>query len=141
MTEREFVDSIECRFPYGDRDTARRLIAEACVISTNAAFAVAHELARPGRGVDAPVGARLELLAILQGSLVHPVSGAVLGLARRQIHDLDIPVEEAVAVMEQVSAFPGEYAALALAYMSCDDRDGVANRRYDEVVRQWQAAS
>jgi hypothetical protein len=139
VTEREFVDSIDCRFPYGDPGTARRLIAEGCAISANAAFAVAHELARPGRGVDAPVGARLEPLGVLQRSVAHPLSGAVLEVARRMILEQHLPVEEAVMVMEQVSAYPGEYAALSLVCMSCDDRDGAADRRYEAIVGAWQA--
>ncbi len=47
MNESEFITHIDCHFPYQDRQEASRLIDLACQLSPDAAFMVAHELARP----------------------------------------------------------------------------------------------
>jgi len=138
MTEAEFIELIDCRFPYSDAAASRRLIAQACAISPNAAFAVADELARPAMGTDVSIATRLESLDILRNSLAHPLACAVLGLAQRKINEKEVTVGEAIAITEQVSAYPGEYAALGLAYMSCDDRDGLADHFYKDIIVRWQ---
>ena len=139
MTEAEFINSTDCRFPYGDNFAARDLISKSCGISPNAAFAVADELARPPRGAKTSVSKRLALLGHLRGSLKHPLAGTVLALAERMIKGEKATVKEAMAIMERISTFPGEYAALGLAYMSCDDRQGLADRFYNEIIERWKA--
>ncbi len=40
MTEKEFIDSIDCKFPYQDELEWQKTIELGCLISSNAAFAV-----------------------------------------------------------------------------------------------------
>jgi hypothetical protein len=77
-TEDEFIAAIDCRFPYDDVALAQSLIDEACSISGNAAFMVAHELARPPMSCAAADSRRLELLDYLDQ-----------GHHRRAVHRLD----------------------------------------------------
>lgn len=53
----------------------------------------------------------------------------------------ELTVPEAVAALDAVAAFPGMYAALGLVVMSCDDADGDADRRYEEIVESWRSQS
>ncbi len=138
MTETDFLRSIDCRFPYGDNVAARALVVQSLEISPNAVFMVVHELARPGYSVNPSVARRLELLSEIRGSFKHPIAGPVLTLAERIILGEEASVEEAIAVMEQIRHFPNEYSALAIAYMSCDDRENLADRLYNNIVNRWR---
>lgn len=141
MTENEFISAIDCRFPYADTAAASALIVEACALGPNAAFAVADELARPPRGAATSVASRLELLGQLRRRLAHPIAATVLAVAERMVRGHELTVPEAVAALDAVAAFPGMYAALGLVVMSCDDADGDADRRYEDIVESWRSQS
>jgi hypothetical protein len=138
VTEQAFIDSIDCQFPYTDRDAGRRLVLKACDLSANAAFAVLDELARPGAGADAPVEIREELISLLAHRLEHPLVPILVPVARRLVAGCELSVSEALACMGAIRFHSGQYAALSLAYMSCDDVAGEADGVYKEVVKSWQ---
>jgi hypothetical protein len=138
VTEEAFIDSIDCQFPYTDRDTGRRLVLEACDLSANAAFAVLDELARPGAGANAPVEIREELISLLEHRLKHPLVPILVPVARHLVAGGELSVPEALACMSVIRSHSGQYAALSLAYMSCDDVAGEAGGAYKEIVNSWQ---
>ncbi|MEO8754096.1 MAG: cation transporter dimerization domain-containing protein [Casimicrobiaceae bacterium] len=66
-TEDQFIAAIDCCFPYADDLLAGSLIDEACALSANAAFMVAHEMAtaleadiRTGLGGNVEVESHIE---------------------------------------------------------------------------------
>jgi hypothetical protein len=138
VTEQAFIDSIDCQFPYTNRGIGRRLVLEACELSPNAAFAVLDELARPGVGADAPVDIREELISLLEQTLKHPLAPILVPVARRLVAGGELSVPEALTCMSAVRSHRGQYAALSLAYMSCDDVAGEADDAFKEIVDSWQ---
>jgi len=141
VTEQAFIDSIDCRFPYTDRDAGRHLVFEACHMSANAAFAVLNELARPGVGADAPVEVRQELISVLEDTLKrrpHPLAPILVPVARRLVAGDKLSVPEALVCMQAIRSYSGQYAALSLAYMSCDDVAGEAEALYKEIINSWR---
>lgn len=140
MTEAEFVDSIDARFPYGDAQAGRALINQGLGISANAAFAVAYELAHPPVDAEPWTERRLQDLALLRSSLRHPLAVPVLAVVERLIRGEQITVEEAMSLMEQIGAYRDQFAALGLVYMACDDRENVADGVYERIVESWRAA-
>ena len=50
MNEEEFLNSIDCRFPYEDKGKWRALILQGKNISDNASFGVLEEIARKPHG-------------------------------------------------------------------------------------------
>jgi hypothetical protein len=141
MTEAEFIESIDARFPYGDEGEWRRLIDEGAAISPNAAFMTLHEICRPPRSTRMPESAQYRMLEYWMGRVKHPLADPVAKLAKAMIEQRDLPVEDAVAVMEEVRQFPGEYNALAIVYFSCDDVEGVADSLYQQIVREWESSN
>jgi hypothetical protein len=137
MDEAEFVDLIDARFPYDDLEVGLELAEQACAFSPNAAFAVVDELARPPRGSIAPVAHRLAILERIAEHLAHPLGSLILNIAHRQILDEELSDAEAVDTMQRVSAHPGQLAALSVAYFSCDDVEGVADREYQRIRALW----
>ncbi len=139
MTESEFIESIDCRFPSRHEEQGRRLVHLACELSANAAFAVMHELARPGAGADSPAGIRRSLLSLLSQKLAHPLVPIVVPITERLINESDLTVEEAISAMNAIRLYPGQYAALSIAYFSCDDANGDVERVYGDIEAAWQA--
>lgn len=137
MNEAAFLDRIDGRFPYADLEAGLRLADEACAISANAGFALVDELARPPLGAMAPAVERLAVLDRVAARLEHPLAPAVLGLARRWIQGEEPSVDEAVALMRSIEAFPGQHAALSLAFLCCDDPTDEAAREYQRIQRAW----
>ena len=134
----EFLAAIDCRFPYGDRALAHALIDEACAISSDAAFMVAHELARRPASSNATDAVCLDLLSRLHSKLVHPLKPPVLGIARRMVRGESVPFEELCGVMRAIEAHRGEFNALVLVTFACEDGCIEAVKAiHDEVVDGW----
>ncbi len=140
-TESEFISAIDCQFPFGDQAVASELIREACQISPNAAYMVAHELARPPASDETPSMIRLRLLDQLEDAFEHPLKGLVLGVTRRMIQGELIGADECLGAMRTVGTYKNMYNALAIvcsAGYSGDDAMQI-DRIYDELVAKWRA--
>jgi hypothetical protein len=142
MNEQEFINEIDCRFPYTDTDRAIGLIKSACAISANAAFMVVHELVRIPRSVVVPQAQRELLLNRVEAALDHPLKQLVIDIARRRINNLPVSESDASDAMRQIGQFPDQYNALAIAYFSCesstDDELGAVDSAYKEVEGEWR---
>jgi hypothetical protein len=49
-----------------------------------------------------------------------------------------LPVPEVLTRMDSVSGYPGLLAALSILYFSCDDIDGRADARLNEIRAAWE---
>lgn len=138
-TEEEFLEAIDCRFPFADRDQALGLIDEGCRLSSNAGFALVDEIVRPPRSAVASVDFRLDLLRRVFDRLHHPLVAAIRPLAERLVGGGEATVEEALAIMHRVATYRGQYAALSVAYFSADDTAGMLDREYNPILAAWAA--
>jgi hypothetical protein len=138
MNEREFISKIDCRFPYTDEQQANGLIATACSISSNAAFAIGYELGHPGRNADVPFQNRIRLLQVLQDGFSHPLKSEIIGLVEDAIRGRKKSLEDALTIMRKIAPYPGEYCALSIACFSCDDVDGIADELFNGIAKGWQ---
>lgn len=134
-TEREFLEAIDCRFPFGNRIQAERLIEEGCGLSFNAAFALVDEISRPPRSAVASVELRLDLLGRVFDRLQHPLVAVIRPLAERLVAGGKATVEEALAIMRRVAEHPGQYAALSVACFSADDDTAGVVDQEDSLIR------
>lgn len=138
-SEEEFLGAIDGAFPYGDRARAHALIEEACSISSNAAFMVAHELARLPKDVVVEDQWRLGLLERLRERLEHPLKAPILDVAARMVRGDALAFGECRALMGRIADFPGEFNALAVVCCACEDDDAeAADGIYDDVVAGWR---
>ena len=139
MAEASFANQIDARFPYDDLRVGLGLAEQGCAISSNAAFMVAEELARPPYGASAPRSHRLAVLDRIAELDRHPLCPLIVQVTRRQIDGEELPVAEAISVMKEIAAYPGQYAALSIAYFACDDVDGEADAVFEEVRSSWSS--
>jgi hypothetical protein len=139
VTEKEFSDLVDCRFPYQEPERWKVLIDIARGISTNAMFIALHEICRPPRGTNVTREQQREMLAYWQAHCDHPLADSMAHCARTMIEGRFVPVGQAVEIIAAVSANIGQYAALSIAYFSCDDVQGEVETCYQEVVASWNA--
>ena len=139
MTETEFIETIDCRFPYEAPLKWRRLVALAPRISSNAAFMVLHELCRPPRSATVSFATRRRILAHLEQRFRHPLLSGLRNLILIVMRGELVTVSAAAAAMRKVSRYPGQYNMLAICYLSCDDRRGRLDDLHEAIVARWIA--
>ena len=139
MKEAEFSDLIDCSFPYNDRPHALELIDQANAISPNAMFVVLYELCLPGAGVNVSKETLLELIDAWAERMDHPLSGPVVSAARVMASGSHYSDPSSAELMEKIALFEGQYAALSIAYMSCDDANNLLSVREKEIRAKWEA--
>jgi hypothetical protein len=139
MDEQTFCDAIDSAFPLDNRERALRLANSACDISSNAAFFVVDQVARPPAGAPARFDIQLKVLEEIRGRLNHPLAEVVLPIAEALVTGDRITVEQAERALREVGEWPGEHAALGLVYFAADDVDGTLAQRYNRVRAQWEA--
>lgn len=139
MDEQTFCDAIDGSFPLDNRERAVRLAITACDISSNAAFFVVDAVARPSVTTPARFDIQLKILEEIRERLNHPLADIVLPLAEMLVTGDRIPVERAEEAMRAIGDYPGEHAALTLAYFGADDESGRLAARYNDVRAAWDS--
>ena len=138
MTEAEFADRIDCNWPYHDISLSRELIETAVGISPNAAFIALGELCHLPASVAVEPAILLALVDFWLSEFDHPVAPMTAECAISMIERKQLPVPEILTRMDSVSGYPGLLAALSILYFSCDDVDGRADARFNEIRAAWE---
>lgn len=136
MDELTFINTIDCNFPYDNEQAWQSLVIQGATISDNASFMVLHEICR----------APLENISILQHKMLefwaahysHPISPIVIEAGKAIIDDLDLPIETALKYMELIKPYYGLYNALAIVYFACEDITGEVDKKFNEIIGEWQ---
>jgi hypothetical protein len=136
-TEKEFRDEIDCRFPYDDFDQCVRLIDRGAAISPYAAFAVLHEICRPGQSVAVPPDRLIQLLSHWRSCCDHPTAEMMGEVARSMILKRKLSVDEVIARMDIVAEYPEISPALEILYFSCDDVEERLETICDRIHERW----
>lgn len=141
MTEAEFADLIDARFPYRDWSRARALIDQSFAISSNAAFIALEEICRPPFADQrVPQTTLKELFAYWREKSSHPLSERVGASARALIEGQSIPPGHVQRAMDEIASWPGQYAALNIVCFSADPDDEAADARQKHIRADWDRA-
>jgi hypothetical protein len=138
MTELEFIDSIDCAFPYESAEKWRPLVEKGTAISANAAFMILHELCRLPRGVSVPKESIYAILDYWVESFQHPICVSILPIAKSVIDGEQVSVDKAIRTMREIAPYQGQYNALAIPYFACDDTDGFAEALRKKITTKWE---
>ncbi len=140
MNEEEFISSIDCCFPYGDREAAVQAIHMACSISPSAAFTVAYELARVPRSASVSKDILLDLLFELKNHFSHPLKDVVLGITDKIIVGERLPLATVLQAMYEIAHYPGEWQALNIAACALQDYpEQIEGEHMDQVDELYQS--
>lgn len=137
--EIQFLDKIDCNFPYTDRQESERLVEQAATLSTNALFSVVEELCRIPESDRSSVSNEtlLDLLTLTASKLNHPLKNIIIDTADKMIRRQELTVDEAMLRMKTVQQYPGQFAALSILYFSCDDKEERLDPIWDSIRVQW----
>lgn len=136
--EQQFLDEIDCNFPYRNKKKCIELIDRALSISSDAVYAVVYELAYPPNSKKStPKSLLFELLDIIDNKFEHSLKSMTFELVRILINGQKIKVKEAIDKMVLLKKFPNEYMTLNMFYFSCDDVNEELEPIYEDVVNCW----
>ncbi len=138
MTEQEFIESIDFSFPYEDKEKAIELIAQGRAISANASFMVLHEIVRAPNKVAQET--KESLYHYWCNGFSHDLLDPVKEAASALLANKFISVTRAIELMREIEKHVDQYCALSIVYFSCDDAEGQADQKYNQVIEQWQSA-
>lgn len=138
--EIQFLDKIDCNFPYLDRQKSECLIVQAASLSTNAIFSVIEELCRIPESDRAKISIEqlLDLLSLTASKLNHPLKKLIVDVADKMIRRQQLTVDEAIIKMQTVQKYPGQFAALSILYFSCDDKNERLEPIWDSILNGWK---
>lgn len=140
MTEVEFINQIDCRFPYTDEAVAFALVDQAARISVNACFMIGEELCRPPISVNAPAEMRLAILLRLRSAFQHPLRDRVLDAAEAAIRGQVVNSRDALAILQEAGQYRGQYCALNIVCACCGSTgEDEIQSEYESIVQRWEA--
>jgi hypothetical protein len=138
MHEEEFLNSIDCCFPYENEGQWRALIIQGREISGNASFGVLHEIARKPFGNQVSDKMQLAMVDTWEVGNKHPLAKSVIEAAKAIITNNPLSVEKVLELLSQVQVFRNQYSALNIILFACDDIEGLAEEKWQEVVDSWK---
>ena len=139
LSEDEFYALIDANLPYQRPLAVHALIRVGTQFSSNMAFVLLNELCLPPFSRLVEPDTLLGYVKIWDEAFDHPLKSDLMALARLHIAKKTVSVGAAISTMNKVADYPGEYAALNIAYMACDDVYGLVDRRNDEIRAVWEA--
>jgi hypothetical protein len=137
MNEEEFLNSIDCRFPYENENQWRALILQGKEISENASFGVLHEITRKPFGNQVSEKAQLTMLDTWEAENKHPLAKSVVEAAKAIITNNLLSVEKVLELLDQVQIYRDQYNALNIISFACNDVEGLADKKWQEIVHSW----
>jgi hypothetical protein len=137
--EKEFMDEIDCNFPYCDKEKCLKLIDKAIAISSGAVYSVVYELCNVPFSEKEQVSSSylLELLEVTNKIFSHPIKDLIFNVAGRVIQDETLSAGECISLMESIRRFPKEYEALNILWACCYDEQGQMETVYEDIVNEW----
>ncbi len=138
MNEEEFLNSIDCRFPYENESQWRALIHQGKEISENASFGVLEEISRKPFGNKVSEKEQLIMVNVWEIENKHSLAKPVIEAAKAIIKNEPLSVERALELLSQVQTFHNLYCALNIISFACDDVEGLADKKWQEIVNSWK---
>lgn len=138
MTYQEFYDHIDCRFPYHDTAAWQQLISQSLEIGGDAPFLVLHEICRLPSSVTLNLEQHLAMYAYWKAAFSHPIQDIVEPTSLALIQQQLLSDAEVIHIMEQLQAYPQQYSTLQVALFACADEQGFVDKKYNEIIHEWQ---
>lgn len=137
MNEEEFINSIDCKFPYHDKSAWTIIVNQSYKVSSNATFAVLYEICLVPYNTKVNTDDLKEIANYWFQNAKHPLASTIHEIAISMINGDEISVLQAIEVMDIVSKHKNEFSALSIAYFSCNDIEGKADKKYNEIIESW----
>jgi phosphate uptake regulator len=137
MTETDFIERVECNFPYDNFDLASEIISQAGDVSQNAVYLVLHEILRAPPTIK-PQAKELFLQMWQTDYEDDPIFRFIHRCIPAYMKQELVSVDIVVKLIEQMATHTGQIYALSLLYFACDDVTGEAKAAYHTVLSLWE---
>jgi len=138
MNEQQFIEIIDCKFPYDDIEASLELIKKAKTISDNSMFCVLHEIVRPSREIS--IELKKQLYSLWLNNFDHKLINPVKEAADAIIENDELPQERVLDLLTQFDNEINQYCAISILYFSCNDINGKVNTKYNKIIEYWNKA-
>lgn len=137
--EEEFIDKIDGNFPYEDALAASALMLEASRLSPKACFKVIQEICgiEDFKREEISDMQLISMVNEMKRKFEHPLKELITDVAIKIINKVDLPLDQALAAMQEVRKYPELYPPLWILYFSCYE-DGVEELK-EEIIDEWDA--
>lgn len=133
---KNFIEKIDCKFPYNDQSESFQIIDEATKIGSEAVYAVVHEVVRVPKSQAITVELGELYLNRLYSGFKHPLKSLVFGIANSLISKRPVSESEVIAALNAIKSYPGNYSALNVAYFACWSQE--VDDLYTKITTSWQ---
>ncbi|MDD3144649.1 MAG: hypothetical protein PHV23_00900 [Candidatus Gracilibacteria bacterium] len=126
MLEKDFLEKIDCKFPYNDINKGKEIIEESLLISDNAVFCIIDELTRIPKSKKKLVDSKniLNFLSYIDYRFKHKFKSIILLVSHKLLNKENISVSDILEYMDNLKKNKGLYGALNILYFSVDDING-----------------
>jgi len=138
MNEETFLNSIDCCFPYEDESQWRKLILQGKSISENASFGVLEEISRKSSGSQVSEQQQLAMLDCWRAENKHVLAEYVIEAAKAIITGKPLPITTVLDYMDKVQDHKNQFCALNIISFACDDMDGFADEKWQNIIESWK---
>ena len=140
MIEKDFLELIDCNFPYNETEKWLKLIDVSLSISNNCVFNIIYEL------INIPYGLkRITLkkniamyLDYIDKNFSHELKETILTLAKEVLKWKKVEISDILKRMDVVKKYNWENWALNILYMSWDDKDWKLEKKYNWIIKYWK---
>jgi hypothetical protein len=140
-TERDFIEAIDCRFPYASEAEWMAAVDRGAAISPNAAFMVLHEICRPPEGIRPSASQLMKIYEYWSARFSHPGMEIVREAALALIEGRSLPADDAVRLIHALEEYPDISIALDVVVMAVGDQRHIVREAAKGVRARWKVAS
>jgi len=138
MNELEFIESIDCCFPYNDEKKWKNIISKGVKLNDNCSFAILYEICR------VPVSKKINkiklfnILEYWKTNFKHPIKDEILNIALLMINKTDIEPKIIIELMKNIQKYKGQYCALNILYFAREDITEEIESEYNKIINSWK---
>jgi len=140
LTENEFINEIDARFPHWDKVNAHRLIRLGASISPNAAYMVLYELCTPPIKPKVRPYISQKYIEFWSEHFDHPLNSIVVPIAHRIVRHKPVSRLKVMKALNLISAHNGLYNAMNIVLCAADDTDESIESLSKQIVSNWKSA-
>lgn len=139
MTEKDFLDIIDCKFPYNNLEKWKDLIDAGLKISDTCIYWIIHELVRVPKSLKNKVKKSnlLYFIDYINNTFSWTLKTEIIDFSYKLINSQFIDKVEILVLMEKVKTSMQDSIFLNILYFSIDDIDGNIEKKYNEIIDYW----
>lgn len=138
MTEKDFLDKIDCNFPYNNINKWIELVKVALSIWDNCVFWIIHELVRPPKSVKINKKKSLKILEYIDNNFSHDLKKDFILLSIQIINNNTIDEWFILNLMNKVKKYNCLSIPLNVLYFSIVDSKWNIENKYNEIIDYWR---